>query len=218
MFVNLSVLITCNDFAAATKISKKPLRSHDYWNMVTDLPNGAESLVNWRADAPFGLILEELETSGMYWKNMSRKQAETMLGHRNVGDFLIRDSLTTDHLFTVSIRCKQKVYHVRTTFSRGMFSLDSEYRGRHQGYESVVKMIAHYVEKCRTGYTFTFSSSKQKKVQVQLLRPVRSSCLSLKHICRTRINQILERIPSNKLTENLPRDLKAYCNDYPFRI
>ena len=216
MFV--SVFITCNDFAAATENFTKPFRSHDYWNMVTDLQNGVESMINCRAEAPFGSILKELETSGMYWKNMSRKQAEAMLERRNVGDFLIRDSLTTDHLFTISVRCRKRVYHARTTFSRGKFSIDSEYRGKDNGYESVVEMIEYYVEKCRTGYTFTFSSSKQKKVQVQLLRPVRTSCLSLKHICRTRINQIQERVPSKKLTENLPRDLKAYFNDYPFRI
>jgi len=79
-------------------------------------------IVNSSQDTAFCDNLTQLKTSGLYWCNLSREEAENMLQSKPFGDFLVRDSRMNSCLFTISTKCKTKVLHIRTVYSKGRFS------------------------------------------------------------------------------------------------
>ena len=186
--------------------------------MLSDPQNASGSLVNSHLESPLSISILQLEISGMYWRNCTKNDAEMSLEHRVHGDFLIRDSGMNNCLFTISIKCRKRVVHLRTIYSKGRFSIVGGYYGQEPTFCSFVAMIEHYIEKSKSGSMLVLSPSKHRKCHVQLLRPVRTVCPTLKHLCRTKINQLCESSGSPNIANDLPMDLRTYVKAYPFRI
>ena len=160
----------------------------------------------------------QLKMSGLYWCSFSKRDAERTLKDSSFGDFLIRDSKTHSCLLTISIKCKTKVVHMRTVYSKGQFSIEEEFYGHEPKFESFLSMIEYYVTLSRSGTVMTLSSAKNRKYSVQLLRALKTGCPSLKHLCRTKINSLIEERKEFLRTEKIPSDVESYLADYPFSI
>ena len=160
----------------------------------------------------------QLKSSGLYWSNISKEDAENMLQHRSFGDFLVRDSRMNSCLFTISTKCKTRVVHLRTIYSKGQFSLEGEYYGQEPKFEDFLSMLEYYMHLSRSGSFLTMYSSKNKKYHVQLIRAVRTSCPTLKHLCRTAINSQIKKGELLAIEEKLPCDVRSYLEAYPYGI
>ena len=175
-------------------------------------------IVSSSQDTAFCDNLAQLKTSGLYWCNLSREEAENMLQNKSFGDFLVRDSRMNNCLFTISTKCKTRVLHIRTVYSKGLFSIEGEYYGQEPTFHTILSLLAYYINLSRNGSFLTVFSSKNRKYHVQLLRGVRTTCPTLQHLCRTSINSQIEmgNLPTN--IDKLPNDLKTYLQAYPFGI
>lgn len=171
-----------------------------------------------RQDTNFFHNLTQLKTSGLYWRNLSREDAENILQNKSFGDFLVRDSRMNTCFFTLSIKCKPKVVHIRTIYSKGQFSIEGEFYGQEPKFDNCLSMLEYYMHFSKSGSFLTMLSSKNRKCHVQLLRALRTSCPTLKHLCRISINSQIEKgqLPAN--VEKLPDDVKSYLEAYPYPI
>ena len=185
--------------------------------MFNDYTHNA-CIVKSRQDTNFYHNLTQLKTSGLYWCNLSREDAESILQNKAFGDFLVRDSRMNNCFFTLSIKCKTKVVHIRTIYSRGQFSIEGEVYGQEPKFDSCLSMLEYYMHLSKSGSFLTMLSSRSRKYHVQLLRALRTSCPTLKHLCRTSINSQIEKaqLPAN--VEKLPDDVKSYLEAYPYAI
>lgn len=166
----------------------------------------------------FSEAFDELTTSGMYWKNLPRKEAETILKSSNHGDFLIRDSSSSNCIFTLSLKSSRKVLHVRILYQRGKFSLESEYVGKQPYFDSIVNMIEHYIEKSKAGLSVKLVSRTLQESRDLLLRPLKRTCPTLKHLCRVHINKVKEGVSLEDWKSDLPIKLKEFVEEYPYKV
>lgn len=73
--------------------------------------------------------LEELKSSGYYYADISRMDAEEMLVGNAPGTFLIRDSSSADSIFAVTFVTRRKgIKSVNILYSLGNFTFQSNFR------------------------------------------------------------------------------------------
>lgn len=175
-------------------------------------------LVNSTQDLSLTSSFDQLKMSGFYWYNLSKQDAEKKLQNRKFGDFLVRDSRMDSCLFTISTKAKTRVVHIRTIYSKGKFSIEGEFYGLEPKFDNFVSLIEYYVNCSKSGSMLTLSSTKNRKYCIQLLRAVRTSCPSLKHLCRTRINSLVKEGQLPDVKDSVPKDVKWFLSAYRFTI
>lgn len=180
--------------------------------------NGDSCLVNSSAAQPFYHALMQLKMSGFYWGKLSKTEAEQTLQDGRHGDFLVRDSRQDSYLYTISMKCKSKVVHIRTLYSKGTYSLEAELFGGEPSFDNFLKLIEHYVKFSKSGSNLTVYSVKNRKCRVQLLRPVKTTCPSLQHLCRTKVNCLMDDGQFSGKRFMLPKEIRSFLSAYPFSI
>eukprot|EP00794_Sanderia_malayensis_P009187 gene9187-10161_t len=181
---------------------------------------GGTFLSDISSTGSFSKALEELQQSGMYWRNLARKEAESILKSTNRGDFLIRDSTSTNTLLTLSFKSNRKVLHVRIMYRAGKFSLESEHQQKqHWKFDSIVSMVEHYVARSISKMSAKLVASRTlQEDKLFLLRPVKRTCSSLQHLCRVKLNDMKDKTASSGLQSNLSKSLREYVEQYPYTI
>lgn len=72
---------------------------------------------------------EELKSSGYYYTNISRMDAEEKLAGKAPGTFLIRDSSSADSVFTATfVTQRMDIKSVHIKYSQGHFMFESNFR------------------------------------------------------------------------------------------
>ncbi|KRY70697.1 Suppressor of cytokine signaling 7 [Trichinella pseudospiralis] len=72
--------------------------------------------------ATFSSALTELRLCEWYWSDLSKSAAEKILRYKRIGSYLIRDSENDSHIFSLSYRGENSVYHIRIEYQHGTFS------------------------------------------------------------------------------------------------
>ncbi|KAL1242497.1 Suppressor of cytokine signaling [Trichinella spiralis] len=72
--------------------------------------------------ATFSSALAELRLCEWYWSDLSKSAAEKILRYKRIGSYLIRDSENDSHIFSLSYRGENSVYHIRIEYQHGTFS------------------------------------------------------------------------------------------------
>eukprot|EP00111_Clytia_hemisphaerica_P021978 TCONS_00064610-protein len=185
----------------------------------------------------FQHVLNELHQSNFYYKGMSKEQATNLLIDKGPGHFLIRESKSVDNYFTLTFKNqKNEVKNTRIQYSFGLFyfsmsakkssspvqedqpmsphspTLFMNSKGKQETpkedsvlkADSVIKLIELYVKKCK-------ETNKSVK-KIFLLTPIKHTISSLKHMCRVCVNE--ETVD----THVLPRILKDYVKNYPYKV
>ncbi|XGW24646.1 hypothetical protein V3C99_006235 [Haemonchus contortus] len=88
--------------------------------------------------------LAELKTCPWYWGDLSWKNAEKLLLLCEDGSFLVRDSHSDNHLFTVSYKYSGKVYHSRVEISGQHIHLGAPFSMERP--ESIADLLKHAIQ------------------------------------------------------------------------
>ena len=160
--------------------------------------------------------LQELETSGFYYRNCTSSLAETLLKNRKRGSFLVRDSSSTNALFTLSYKNERElVRHIRIGFTYGRFSLqiNSSNASDVQREQTVVRLIQRYV----LMYRYRVPTS------IYLKEPVRNNqMLNLQHLCRLKVNNVISEAGIDTAQADqclgITNNVNKYIQGYPYII
>ncbi|XP_030750114.1 suppressor of cytokine signaling 6 isoform X2 [Sitophilus oryzae] len=103
-----------------------------------------------------------------YWGPASKTQVEAKLDGAPDGSFLVRDSASDRHIFTISFRSVGQTLHARIDYTWTGYKLFD-----HEGYSLVVELIEKAMEKSREGvFCYTLSQGEQPNFPVRLLKPI----------------------------------------------
>lgn len=163
------------------------------------------------------LAMKELKSTGWYWGSLSATEASAVLRAAAEGTFLVRDSSRSGYLFTISAVTSVGPTNLRIELRQGKFSLDSVVlvRPRLQQFDSVVRLVQHYVHLSRTPPGARCSVPPNGTVQLFLTRPLYAAPPPpLQHLCRIAINRTSGRVRDLPL----PGRLKAYLGEYAYDV
>lgn len=214
------------EWLATRPLPPIPLDSVRLHNAVTTVRSGLDEViyeneaqdvyehVEHRMLGTNGLILglRNLARNGWYWGPITRTEAEEKLTGTDDGVFLVRDSSDDRYLLSLSFRSQGKTLHTRIEYSNGYFSFYSFPDSDTEGYQSVVALIEHSMDRSRSGI-FCYSRAKalgSPPVPVRLLKPLSrySQVRSLQHYCRFVIRQSIRFDRIRNLP--LPRHVKDF--------
>ena len=146
--------------------------------------------------------LEELGSSGFYYNNISRVEAEEMLFGSDPGTFLIRDSSSDDSLFAVTFVTRyMTVKNVRILYTMGNFQFQSNFQ-KPLCSDTVLGLIEKQI-----------SRQRDRRTTILLLNPLKQEVQSLKHICRLNVNR-----QENYLMKCKNVHVRQYLFSYPYKL
>ncbi|XP_052892265.1 suppressor of cytokine signaling 6 [Anopheles moucheti] len=150
---------------------------------------------------------------GWYWGKLTRLAAQKRLAQKVNGTFLVRDSQTEKHQFTVSFRSSAITLHCRIDFENNYWSFSG--LTTPTPYKTMVDLIQDTMKKSEYG---VISYVKQDTTlmppfPVRLTRPVNRfyEVSSLQHLCRFIIRQKIDAKSIDELP--LPDKLKEYVEE-----
>ena len=177
-------------------------------------------------------VIKKLEESGFYWGAISAVKAKSLLREKPVGQFLVRDSSDSRHLFTITLVTATGITNVRINFTEGFFSLDRndtfmEPRNEEDKnysppkFDCVVKMVFYYmlvstgILQAKEKVTKTLGNRGTPKFT--LWSPLYKEVSSLQHLCRRALNrQILATGGTDVKQTSIPHPVKSYLSQYPY--
>lgn len=122
--------------------------------------------------------LEELKSSGFYYTNISRGEAEEMLTGYNPGSFLLRDSSSAESFFAVTFVTQSMVKKsVKILYSMESFQFQSNLTEPLRS-DTVLGLIQKQIQR-----------QLERQTTLLLLNPLKRGVQSLKHICRLNVNR-----------------------------
>lgn len=158
--------------------------------------------------------MNKLKKMGWYWGPISPEYASKLLDKEQDGTFLIRDSTSECHIFSMTLKLQGKVHHARIEHSKGHFSFG---RSRKFFCTTIVDFIEQAIEFSQNGNLLFFlhrDPALEGPVRFRMIPLSRMQSLSsLKHMCRFAILPYVRRDQINKLT--IPDCLREYLNE-PF--
>uniref|UniRef100_A0A1I7UZR1 SH2 domain-containing protein n=1 Tax=Caenorhabditis tropicalis TaxID=1561998 RepID=A0A1I7UZR1_9PELO len=164
------------------------------------------------ADAP--VISSDLYGCDWYWGDLDWKWAERLLLLCPVGYFLIRDSRSETHLFTVSYHFQDKVYHSRLSLEDSRRNLGSRQPYVSRDYRNLVEIIERALEQSHNGQQEMLHYRRGREAEaarVNLTRPLtkRELLPSLQYLSRYTIRAI----PQQMSMDTVPPKILKYLND-----
>lgn len=158
--------------------------------------------------------MNKLARMGWYWGSISPEYAAKLLEHEQDGSFLIRDSSSACHIFSMTFKIDGNVHHARIERSNGCYSFT---RSRKFFCSTIVDFIEQAIEYSQNGNLLFFlhrDPSEEGPVRLRMIPFSRMKCLiSLKHMCRF---AILPYVRRDKIQElSIPECLQEYLNE-PF--
>ncbi|GJQ70854.1 putative suppressor of cytokine signaling [Trypoxylus dichotomus] len=158
----------------------------------------------------FSKDFSNLRKCGYYWGPITRREAEEKLNNQPDGTFLIRDSASENHLFSLSFRSWGKTLHTRIEYSASRYSICDQ-----RGFVTVVELIDKTMQVSRNSvYCYSRSRTPTDPVYpVRLTLPLsRFMCVrSLRHLCRFVIREHINKNDIDKL--KLPEAIKSYLEE-----
>ncbi|EFA00463.1 suppressor of cytokine signaling 6 [Tribolium castaneum] len=149
-----------------------------------------------------------------YWGPMPTAEAEEKLQFKPDGTFLVRDSGSTNYLFSISFRSVGKTMHARIEYSRGRYNLCGTYA---EGFTTVTELIQDAMKTSENGiYCYSRRGEQAYEFPVRLTKPISryEEVRSLKHLCKFVIRQYTNMNDIPKLP--LPTVLHGYLLEKPY--
>lgn len=149
-----------------------------------------------------------------YWGPMPTAEAEEKLQFKPDGTFLVRDSASTNYLFSISFRSVGKTMHARIEYSRGKYNLCGTYS---EGFTTVTELIQDAMKTSENGvYCYSRRGEQAFEFPVRLTKPISryEEVRSLKHLCKFVIRQYTNMNDIPKLP--LPTVLHGYLQEKPY--
>ncbi|XP_044269702.1 suppressor of cytokine signaling 6 [Tribolium madens] len=149
-----------------------------------------------------------------YWGPMPTAEAEEKLQFKPDGTFLVRDSASTNYLFSISFRSVGKTMHARIEYSRGRYNLCGTYA---EGFTTVTELIQDAMKTSENGiYCYSRRGEQASEFPVRLTKPISryEEVRSLKHLCKFVIRQYTNMNDIPKLP--LPTVLHGYLLEKPY--
>ncbi|CAI2293813.1 unnamed protein product [Caenorhabditis sp. 36 PRJEB53466] len=162
------------------------------------------------------VISSDLYHVDWYWGDVHWKWAERLLNLCPVGYFLIRDSKSDTHLFSVSFRTEEKVYHTRLSLEDSRRNLGSRQPYVSRDYRRLVEIIERAVQQSQDGEQEMLHyrrGHEAEAARVHLTRPLNKRQLmpSLQYLCRFAIRS---QQPPVRISDLLaPRPVVTYLSD-----
>ncbi|XP_022912879.1 suppressor of cytokine signaling 6-like [Onthophagus taurus] len=157
---------------------------------------------------------KKLHKCKFYWGPISSREAEQELRNKPDGTFIIRDSCSARHVYSLSFRSWGRTLHTRIDFDNGYFKIF-----RQEGYSTINLMLEAVMQLSKNGvYCFTQSKSAlNPSYPVRLLSPLSrfTKISSLKHMCRFVIREHININDINNL--QLPETVKSYLMEPYFK-
>lgn len=156
----------------------KNLRNRPRINKSDALINSKNFRCSEKYSCNFQQNLEELKSSGFYYTNISRREAEEMLTGYNPGSFLLRDSSSAESLFAVTfVTQNMTIKSVKILYSMESFQFQSNLAEPLRS-DTVLGLIQKQIQR-----------QLERQTTLFLLNPLKRGVQSLKHICRLNINR-----------------------------
>ncbi|XP_053675677.1 cytokine-inducible SH2-containing protein [Anopheles nili] len=150
---------------------------------------------------------------GWYWGKLTRLAAQKRLAQQVNGTFLVRDSQTEQHQFTVSFRSSGITLHCRIDFENNYWSFSG--LTTPTTYKTMVDLIQDTMKKSEYGVIgyVKQDSMLMPPFPVRLTKPINRfyEVSSLQHLCRFIIRQKIDAISIAHLP--LPEKLKEYVEE-----
>ncbi|CAB07386.2 SH2 domain-containing protein [Caenorhabditis elegans] len=163
------------------------------------------------------VICSDLYDCDWYWGDLDWKWAERLLLLCPIGYFLIRDSRSETHLFTVSYHFQDRVYHSRLSLEDSRRNLGSRQPYVSRDYWNLVEIIERSLEQSLTGQQEMLHyrrGHEAEAARVNLTRPLtkRELLPSLQYLCRFTLKTSQQKPPTPK-TAPLPPTILKYLSD-----
>lgn len=148
-----------------------------------------------------------------YWGSLDPKFADQLLKDEDEGKFLVRDSSSDFHIFSMTLKLEGQVHHVRIERSRDGFSFG---RSEQISCDNIIQFIENLISTCQSG-DFLFFLHRDPihdgPVRLKLVPLSRFSLRSsLKNLCRFAILPSL--VSRERICElPIPDDLKQYLGE-----
>ena len=156
----------------------KNLRNRPWISKSDALINSKTFRYSEKHSCNFQQNLEELKSSGFYYTNISRREAEEMLTGYNPGSFLLRDSSSAESLFAVTfVTQSMTIKSVKILYSMESFQFQSNLTEPLRS-DTVLGLIQKQIQR-----------QLERQTTLFLLNPLKRGVQSLKHICRLNINR-----------------------------
>ncbi|XP_043957476.1 suppressor of cytokine signaling 3b [Gambusia affinis] len=186
----------------------KPFSSHEHYQQVMDAHR-------------------KLLESGFYFGPIGGLEAKALLSKDEPGTFLIRDSSDRRYFFTLSVQTVYGTKNLRIHSEEGGFFLENDYQNKEKvpRFDCVLKLITFYMGRGRdvqltvdgasegSMETIYLMDSRGIKTPLELLKPLKISPSSLKHICRRALN----RTGQGEM-QQLPQTLRDFMEKYDASI
>lgn len=174
--------------------------------------------LNSTSDMDIDTTIKKLKKMGWYWGSISPEYAAKLLEDEEDGSFLVRDSSSECHIFSMTIKSTGKIHHARIEHSKGRFSFG---RGTNPKLVSstIVELIEKAIQYSHDGHYSFFlhgEPSMEGPIRFRMLPLSRlkvKSSNSLKHMCRFAILPYVRRDRINELS--IPNCLVDYLYE-PF--
>lgn len=144
-----------------------------------------------------------------YWGPASKAQVDAKLDGAPDGSFLVRDSASDRHIFSISFRSVGKTLHARIEYTSSGYKIFD-----HEGYATVKELIEKAIEESEKGLLcYTKSRSEEPNYPVRLLKPISryDEVRSLQSLSRFIIRQNVNYNDIDKLC--LPLTLISYLKE-----
>lgn len=157
---------------------------------------------------------EDLLQYGWYWGKLAQSAAQKHLAKQETGTFLVRDSQTEKHQFTVSFRSSGITLHCRIDFENNYWSFSG--LSKPTNYKTLVDLVEDTVKKSELGVIGYVKQAEAKFVPpfpVRLIKPINRfyKVSTLQHLCRFIIRQKID--PKDIAQLPLPEKLKTYVEE-----
>uniref|UniRef100_A0A182JBK7 Suppressor of cytokine signaling n=1 Tax=Anopheles atroparvus TaxID=41427 RepID=A0A182JBK7_ANOAO len=150
---------------------------------------------------------------GWYWGKLTQSAAQKRLAKQETGTFLVRDSQTEKHQFTVSFRSSGITLHCRIDFENNYWSFSG--LPTPTNYKTLVDLVEDTIKKSEYGVIgYVKQDSKfMPPFPVRLTKPINRfyEVSTLQHLCRFIIRQKID--PKDIAQLPLPEKLKKYVEE-----
>uniref|UniRef100_A0A182PXC6 Suppressor of cytokine signaling 6 n=1 Tax=Anopheles epiroticus TaxID=199890 RepID=A0A182PXC6_9DIPT len=203
---NLPVIINSRDTEPITADDSRPLST-------VPLPVDTTEPSTADMDDMMAQMRIDLLQYGWYWGKLTRLAAQKRLAQQVNGTFLVRDSQTEKHQFTVSFRSSGITLHCRIDFENNYWSFSG--LTTPTTYKTMVDLIQDTMKKSEFGVIgyVKQDTTLMPPFPVRLTRPINRfyEVSSLQHLCRFIIRQKIDAKSINELP--LPEKLKKYVEE-----
>uniref|UniRef100_A0A182Q6P2 Uncharacterized protein n=1 Tax=Anopheles farauti TaxID=69004 RepID=A0A182Q6P2_9DIPT len=202
---NLPVIMSSSDTEPNTaEVGNTPPVSASPVVANENTPDMDDMMANMRFD---------LLQYGWYWGKLTRLAAQKRLAQQVNGTFLVRDSQTEKHQFTVSFRSSGITLHCRIDFENNYWSFSG--LTTPTPYKTMVDLIQDTMKKSEYGVIgyVKQDTTLMPPFPVRLTRPINRfyEVSTLQHLCRFIIRQKIDAKSIKKLP--LPEKLKEYVEE-----